>query len=98
MAKGSKGPVSVVLPQPLRHRVASEAKRRGLKLSSTLRALASERLEELADQAELSRAEEWQRAQAWATWDKVEAGGTNEVSRDDLRASFDRFERAPRKR
>jgi hypothetical protein len=89
----SAGPVSVVLPTSMRRRVASEAKRRGLKLSSTLRALANERLDELADAEQLGRAEQWQRAQAWSTWEKIEAGDRREVSRSELRATFDRFSR-----
>lgn len=65
-------------------RLGGEARRRQLKLATTARVLLDERISELEDQAELTQAEEWQRAQAWATWDKIAAGDTREVDWADL--------------
>ena len=83
-----KGPVSVALPDDLRARVATEAKRRGLKLSPAVRALVAERVEELEDQQRLTAAEEWQRREAWATWEKTKRGRPAEVGHEELRAAF----------
>lgn len=81
MARASKGPVSVVLPDDLRREVEREAVKRGLGVSTAVRALVAERLRELAEEAELTRAERWQRAQAWASWEDEEnpAVGWEEV-------------------
>jgi hypothetical protein len=86
----SRGPVSVNIPKSLRSAVAREARRRGLALSTTLRALVVERMREIAEEEELSHAEIWQRAQAWATWDRIRRGDRREVSRAELHAVFDR--------
>lgn len=83
-----RGPVSVVLPDELLSRVATEAKRRGLKLSPAVRMLVAERVDELDEQQRLSAAEEWQRREAWATWEELKRGPTTEVSRDELRSAF----------
>ena len=88
-ARGGSGPVSVVLPADLRARVLAEAKKRGMKLSPALRMLVHERVQELEDDEQLSRAEQWQRAQAWATWEKIKTGDVAEVSSDELDAEFD---------
>ncbi len=87
---GAAGPVSVVLPSPLRRTVAREAKRRGLKLSTTIRVLVSERVREIEEAQELTQAEHWQRAQAWATWQKIQSGDRREVSEAQVEAVFDR--------
>lgn len=83
-----KGPVSVVLPEDLRARIATEAKRRRPKLSPAVRALVAERVEELEDQQRLTAAEKWQRREAWATWEKAKRGRPAEASREELRAAF----------
>jgi hypothetical protein len=74
-----------------------EARRRGLPLSTTVRTLALERIQELEQAAELSGAEAWQQAQAWATWDRIRAGDRREVSRADLAAVFESASRPRRK-
>ena len=81
-------PVSVVLPAALKKRILAEAKRRGLKLSPTIRVLLGERIHDLDDAAQLSRAEEWQRAEAWATWERILAEGPVEATEADLEAAF----------
>jgi hypothetical protein len=47
------------------------------------------RVEETHHHAQSSQAEEWQRAQAWATWEKIEAGDRREVSKEQIDADFD---------
>jgi hypothetical protein len=93
------GPVSVVLPAELRERVQAEAKKRGLKLSPAIRALLSERVQEIDDAEQLSRAEEWQRAQVWAVWERMKARDHDEAARREIDAIFDEALRdAPRRR
>lgn len=86
--RSTSGPVSVALPADLKRRIALEAKRRELKLSTAMRVLVSERIKELEDAEDLSRAEQFQRAEAWATWDKLKAGPHGEVSRAALDEEF----------
>lgn len=80
----------MTLPAELRRRLRSEAQKRKLKVATTARVLIDERISELEDEARLSRAEEWQRAQAWATWEKIAAGDAREVS-------WERMERESKK-
>ncbi|AUX43413.1 uncharacterized protein SOCE26_048610 [Sorangium cellulosum] len=91
------GPVSVVLPADLRERVQAEARRRGLKLSPAIRALLSERVQELDDAEQLSRAEEWQRAQVWSVWERMKAGDHDEASRQEIDSIFDEALRGARR-
>jgi hypothetical protein len=88
----------VVLPSPLRLTVAAEAKRRGLKLSTAIRVLVSERIREIEEAEELTRAEQWQRAQAWATWEKIQSGDRREVSDAEIEAVFGRALTGSRRR
>jgi hypothetical protein len=57
----------------------AQAKKRKLKVATTARVLLDERLAALEDAQTLSAAEEWQRAQAWATWDTIVAGEAEDV-------------------
>lgn len=82
------GPVSVVLPRDLKAQVAAEAKRRGLKLSPAVRVLVAERLREIAEEETVSRAEAWQRAQAWASFERLREGEAAEASREALARVF----------
>lgn len=81
-------PISVVVPAPLRLRLEREAKKRGLKISPTIRALVAERVQELDDADVLDRALEWQRAAAWATWESSKDDATTDFSAVD--AVFER--------
>ena len=90
------GPVSVILPADLRRKIVAEAKRRGLKLSPALRVLVSERVREIEETQALSRAEEWQRAQAWATWEEVKAGRERKASWEELEADYEAVRRKVR--
>jgi hypothetical protein len=76
------GPLSVPLPPALRGRLAAQAEKRRLKLATAARVLLDERLSELEETTLLTQAEEWQRAQAWATWEKIAAGDTRDVPMD----------------
>ena len=75
------GPLSVQLS-------ASDIGRK-LKVATAARVFLDEHLTELEDRAELSAAEEWQKAQAWATWEKIKAGDVREASEADIREVFD---------
>ncbi len=83
--RAARSPLSVELPQALRKRLAVEAERRKLKVATTARLLIDERIDELDNEAELTKAEEWQRAQAWATWERIDAGDRREVPWERLR-------------
>jgi len=82
------GPLSVQVPTTLRRRLETQAGRRRLKLATAARVFLDEHVTELEDAAELSAAEEWQRAQAWATWEKIKAGDTRWVTDAELEAVF----------
>lgn len=86
----ASGPISVALPDEMRRRLAKQAKKRALKLSTTLRLLAEERLQQLDDDDQLSRAEQWQREQAWEAYDAYLRGENPEVGWDRITAIFDR--------
>ncbi len=81
--------MSVQLSATERRRLAAHAKKRRLKVATAARIFLDEHLNELEDRAELSAVEEWQRAQAWATWEKIKAGDVREASEEDIRAVFD---------
>jgi hypothetical protein len=59
--------------------VAKEAEKRALKLSSAVRVLVQERVIELEERVALTQAEEWQRAEVWASWERFKAGDRREV-------------------
>ena len=80
--------MSVQLSPAQRKRLVAHAKKRQLKVATAARVFIDEHLSELESQAELTAAEEWQRAQAWATWEKIKAGDVREVSMDDIHQVF----------
>ena len=87
------GPLSVQLPQDLKRRLGAQASKRRLKVATAARVFLDEHVRELEDAAELSAAEEWQRAQAWATWEKIKAGDLREASLADLHEIAERARR-----
>lgn len=89
MAKPANSPVSVVLPPDVRRQVEREAKKRGLGVSPAVRTLVVERLREISDSAQLTRTELWQRAHAWASWERAERGDNPEVAWADVDRAFD---------
>ena len=94
------GPLSVALPKRLRDRLAVEARKRGLPLSTAVRVLVAERVRDLDEAAELSAVDQWQRAQAWRTWEDVQSGGAAEATSaeidKDFEAAIARVRRRPR--
>lgn len=44
----------------------------------------------LEEAHEVRQAEEWQRTQAWATWEAIQAGDARDVPMDELRAATER--------
>jgi len=82
------GPLSVQLSLAQRSRLAAHAKRRRLKVSTAARVFLDEHLSELDGAAELTAAEEWQRAQAWATWEKIKAGDMREATAEEIERIF----------
>ena len=91
-AKGRarRGPVSVALTPELQRRITDEGKRRGLKVSTALRVLVTERLEQLEDEQRQTAAETWQRREAWSTWEKLKKDGPDEAPQEELAAVFRR--------
>src|SRR5207245_9735409 len=87
------GPLSCQDATARRRRWDRQATRRRLKLATAARGFLDEHVTELEDAAELSAAEEWQRAQAWATWEKIKAGDTRWVTDVELDALFDKARR-----
>jgi hypothetical protein len=87
------GPLSIQLSPTERRRLVAHAKKRRLKVSTAARVFIDEHLTELEDRIELSAAEEWQKAQAWATWEKIKAGDTRWVTQDEIDAVFAKAKR-----
>jgi hypothetical protein len=92
------GPLSVQLSASERRRLAAHAKKRRLKVATAARVFLGEYLSELEDRAELTAAEEWQRAQAWATWEKIKAGDVREASLEELHAIIAKARRSAARR
>lgn len=82
--------LSVHLPPDLKRRLRAQATKRRLDVATAARVFLDEHMSELESSAELSAAEEWQRAQAWATWDKIKAGDLREATAEELHQVFDR--------
>ena len=54
-----------------------------------MRVLVSERERAIEESEALNRAEEWQRAQAQATWEQVRAGREGEASWEELEVDYE---------
>ncbi len=67
------------LPAALRKRLSVLAERRNLKMATAARVFLDEHVRELEEAELLSSAEEWQRAQAWATYEKIASGDVRDV-------------------
>jgi hypothetical protein len=90
--------LSVQLSATERRRLTAHAKKRRLKVATAARVFLDEHLSELDDRTELSAAEEWQKAQAWATWEKIKAGDVREASEEEIRGVFDAARRRQARR
>jgi hypothetical protein len=86
----SAGPLSVPLPAALRRRLNRYAAQRQLKVATAARTLLDEKLKELDERADVSRIEEWQRAQAWASWEEVARGDAALLDLQEVLAAFDK--------
>ena len=91
-------PVSVRLdPQSLR-RAAAFARRRKVGLTTALRMIITEHLDDTDSAAELEAALRWQRERAWAALERWERGNAAELSLDDLRTAHQETLRRTRRR
>lgn len=81
-------PVSVALAKPERAAFASEAKRRGLGLSTTIRTLAFERMNELREQRQRGRAMTWQMDRLRALIERIDEEGFREAGQAEIDAIF----------
>lgn len=81
-------PVSVALTKPERAAFESEAKRRGLGLSTTIRTLAFERTRELREQGQRERAMRWQTERLRELIGRIRADRFQEASQAEIDAIF----------
>ncbi|HZA13506.1 MAG TPA: hypothetical protein VE618_03380 [Myxococcaceae bacterium] len=87
--------MSVLLPADLRARLERQARKRALKLSTTIKVLIDERLREIDMDEDLARAEEWQRAQVWATWERIQSGSVADSSWEEIEGMIDAAKERP---
>ena len=85
----TEGPVSIAVSADHRKRLRTEARRRGLGFSSTIRTLALERLSEIEEERRLARSRKWQLERALEAVDEIERGDAKEVSWDEIEKIFD---------
>jgi hypothetical protein len=69
----------VTVSAALRERLALQAAKLRLAPAAAAEIFLDEHVRELEEAETLSQAEEWQRAQAWATWEKIQAGDHEDV-------------------
>jgi hypothetical protein len=81
----SPRPLRISLPAELGERLAVQAAKQHLEPAAAARVFLEEHVRALEDQEQLSQAEEWQRAQAWATWDKIQGGDRRDVPMEQFR-------------
>jgi len=79
-------PVSVRFPAALRKRAQRFAQTSHIGLGTAIRTIVGEYLDELDARQELTKAEEWQRAQAWSTAGDLLKRNVPETTLADLRA------------
>ncbi len=83
------GPVSVVLSSEQRERLETEARRRGLGVSPTIRTLALERVAAIDEERQLARARLWQLERARELLDAIARGGVEESTWEAIDQIFD---------
>jgi hypothetical protein len=81
-------PINFRMPQPLRLRLRRFAESRHLGEAEALRAIVSERLDEIESERDLAAAERWQFRQAYATWDRFRNGEGRTVPREEIDRIF----------
>jgi hypothetical protein len=91
-------PVSIALAEPERSTFEAEAKRRQLGLSTTIRALASERVGELAEERQRARARRWQTERLGGLRERIERDGFDEATQAEIDAIFTATGAQPRRK
>jgi hypothetical protein len=86
---GKAMPISVLVTAQQRKRFAGEAARRGLGVSSTMRALAIERIGELEREEQLDRARRWQLGQMRGVMARIDREGFREATEAQIDALFE---------
>lgn len=79
-------PLTIRLPSVLRSRAERYARSRSMPLAGALRTIISEHLDEVALDEQLTRAERWQRDQAWASARAIADGTARPANWERLRA------------
>jgi hypothetical protein len=79
-------PISVRFPPALRRRAQRYAEKSHVGLGTAIRTIVGEYLDEVDARQELTRAEEWQRAQAWSTAGNLLKRKVPETTLAELRA------------
>lgn len=79
-------PLTIRLPVTLRERADRYARARRMPLAGALRTIIGDHLDELAEEEHLTRAQRWQRDQAWASAQAIADGTARPMSWDRLRA------------
>lgn len=78
-------PLTIRLPEALRDRAERYARSREMPLAGALRTIIGEHLDELAEDEHLTRAQRWQRDQAWASARSIADGTARSASWERLR-------------
>ena len=89
MARVNALPISVAMDKSEREVFEAEARRRGLGVSTTIRALALERATELRDQRQIERAREWQTRRMRVAVERFHRGANPEVSEAEIDVVFE---------
>lgn len=79
-------PLTIRLPAALRDRAEGYARSRRMPLAGALRTIIGEHLDEVARDEHFTRAQRWQRDQAWATAQSIADGTARPASWERLRA------------
>jgi hypothetical protein len=96
-ARQRAAPVSLALTKPEKATFEAEARRRGLGLSTTIRALAVERANEIREQRQLERAERWQIERIRELASRIEDHGFQEATQDEIDSVFGGAEASDRR-
>jgi antitoxin component of RelBE/YafQ-DinJ toxin-antitoxin module len=83
----TSSPLSIRLDPQLQRRAAAYARKRKVGLTTALRMIISEHLDEQEVAADLDAGLRWQREQAWRSLEQWESGENAEVSFEELKAA-----------
>ena len=97
MGRTSKDvPISVAMDKEQREVFADEARRRGLGVSTTIRALALERAIQIRDERQLARARHWQTQRMRTMVDRMDGDDNPAIDQVEIDRIFDDAEVAGR--